>query len=56
MCTLLDNLYTAFARYPLKRKIVGCPHCELGTAEQGLHTRPLDSLGWDELEVYSFKA
>jgi len=49
-------LYEAFAGYPLKPKIEGCPHCKLDSAEAALHSRPLRELGWAEFDVYPSKA
>ena len=52
----ISQLYVCFSQYPLKSKIDGCPHCELGIAEAGLHNKPLESLSWDDLKIFSFKA
>ena len=52
----IEGLYAAFARYPLRAHIDGCPHCDLGAAERGLHARPLRDLREDDLGRYPFKA
>ncbi len=56
MESLIENLYVAFGKYPLKERIDGCPCCNLGRAEKGLHSKELRELGWDELGLYTFKA
>ena len=56
LATEADHLYETFARYPLKPRIDGCPHCELEAAESALHRTTLRDLGWEELGVYPFKA
>ena len=56
MTNLRDQLYAEFRKYPLKPKIQGCPHCDLGKAEASLHGRPLEGLRWKDFGVYPFKA
>jgi hypothetical protein len=52
----VEQLYAAFARYPLAPRIEGCPHCDLGRAERSLHAAPLRQLRTEDLGVYPFKA
>ncbi|MEQ9501427.1 MAG: hypothetical protein RIT81_31445 [Deltaproteobacteria bacterium] len=52
----IEGLYDAFATYPLRATVPGCPHCELERAERALHARPLRELSWDDLGVFVFKA
>ena len=52
----LSELYKRFEKYPLKPKIEGCPCCGLDNDEIGLHTSTLESLSWDELDTFIFKA
>lgn len=52
----IEGLYAAFARYPLRARIEGCPHCDLGGAERGLHAKPLRELDEDDLGRFPFKA
>jgi len=52
----IENLYKVFSRYPLREKIVGCPHCELKEAESRLHTTSLREITWEDFGVYPFKA
>lgn len=52
----IRQLYNCFLRYPLKAKIEGCPHCNLGNSESALHNKSLNDLTWDDLGVYPFKA
>jgi hypothetical protein len=52
----IEGLYAAFARYPLRARIEGCPHCDLGQNERGLHAAPLRRLRREDLDVYPFKA
>ncbi|HEV2235881.1 MAG TPA: hypothetical protein VGR57_04385 [Ktedonobacterales bacterium] len=52
----IGGLYATFASYPLKRVIVGCPHC-VSRADSGtLHIRALDALTADDVRFYAFKA
>lgn len=50
-----ERLYATFARYPLRPRIDGCPHCDLGAAERGLHTAPLRALSAAALSKFAFK-
>jgi hypothetical protein len=52
----LEDVYQAFAGYPLADRIDHCPHCELDAAERQLHARPLRELTWRELGAFSFRA
>ena len=54
--TAIEALYAAFARYPLRAHIDGCPHCDLEDAERGLHAKPLRELTADDLGDYAWKA
>jgi hypothetical protein len=51
-----EDLYQAFADYPLADRIDHCPHCELDEAERQLHARPLSELTWRELGPFAFRA
>lgn len=52
----IEQLYTIFARYPLKTAIDGCPCCVSATDKEPLHTKPLQQLSGEDLERYTFKA
>lgn len=51
--TAIEGLYLAFARYPLRAHIDGCPHCDLEDAERGLPAKPLRELRADDLGYYA---
>ena len=52
----IQNLYRVFEKYPLAKKIIGCPHCELDNAESKLHNNSLKNLTWEDFGVYPAKA
>lgn len=52
----VSALYTTFARYPLRAKVEGCPHCVDASDNRRIHSRPLRELTWDELARYSWKS
>jgi len=52
----LDDLYNAFARYPLASKIEGCPHCVDASRESVLHSKRLRDLDSKDLGFFAFKA
>jgi hypothetical protein len=52
----VEELYTAFAAYPLRDYIPGCEHCVDITLEVPLHANPLRLLSADDLNLYAFKA
>jgi hypothetical protein len=52
----IDGLYATFASYPLKRVIVGCPHCVSRADSDTLHVRALDALTPDDVRYYATKA
>jgi hypothetical protein len=56
LASAIEGLYVAFARYPLRARIEGCPHCDLGGNERSLHAAPLRELGADDFDRYPFKA
>ncbi len=52
----IEALYAAFARYPLRPRVEGCPCCvDEGDVER-LHGRPLRALTADDLGNYAFSA
>ena len=53
--TAVADLYTKFARYPLRAKVTGCPHCIDEFDNHTIHARPLRELTWDELARFSWK-
>lgn len=52
----IEDLYRVFEKYPLRANIAGCPHCDLGAAEDALHSRALRDLSWEDIQDFSFKA
>jgi hypothetical protein len=52
----IGGLYATFASYPLKRVIVGCPHCVSRADSDALHVRALDALTADDVRRYATKA
>ncbi|MDI1443531.1 hypothetical protein [Polyangium sp. 6x1] len=52
----LEALYRTFARYPLRARIVGCPHCVGQKDDAPLHRAPLRALRAADLGSYAFKA
>lgn len=52
----IKGLYKAFARYPLRSRVEGCPHCVSADDNTVLHSRPLEQLGAGDLSRYAFKA
>lgn len=52
----IGGLYSAFASYPLKRVIAGCPHCVSGEDSDAFHVRALDALTADDLRRFATKA
>lgn len=52
----IENLYKVFAKYPLKDKIKGCPHCISDDADDVLHSKPLRKLLPEDFSFYSYKA
>lgn len=52
----IENLYSAFAKYPLKKKIEGCSCCVSKQAERVLHLKPLRQMSGEDLSFYGFKA
>ena len=51
-----QDIYQEFKKYPLKEKIESCPHCELENADSSLHSKALDLLSWDDLQIFIFKS
>lgn len=56
MSVEFQDIYLQFNLYPLKSKIEGCPHCELAGADSGLHSKALNLLSWDDLQIFIFKS
>ena len=52
----VENLYQVFAKYPLKEKIVGCPHCVDDDADCVLHSKPLRKLMAEDLSYFAAKS
>jgi hypothetical protein len=52
----IGGFYATFASYPLKRVIVGCPHCVSRADSDALHMRALDALTADDVRYYATKA
>lgn len=52
----IEDLYAVFARYPLRARIDGCPHCALEQRERALHTAPLRKLPEEHVGYFAFKA
>ncbi len=52
----IGGLYATFASYPLKRVIVGCPHCVSGADSDALHVRALETLTADDVRRFATKA
>ncbi|MCG7532689.1 hypothetical protein MHM98_15245 [Psychrobium sp. MM17-31] len=51
-----QEIYQEFKHYPLKPSIKGCPHCELKSVNSSLHSKSLESLSWDDFQVFIFKS
>jgi hypothetical protein len=51
----VEGLYEAFARYPLRKVVNGCPHCIDSSDNDMLHARPLRELSWRELSRFGWK-
>jgi hypothetical protein len=51
----IENLYTVFARYPLRLDIDGCPHCVSAADNNCIHVAPLRKLSVDNLARFTFK-
>ncbi len=49
------GLYRAFASYPLRPVVDGCPHCVYPQDNERLHARPLRELSWRELSKFGWK-
>ncbi len=54
--TAIENLYAAFASYPLRAPVEGCPCCVKEDDIKRLQSKPLRQLEEDDLSRYSFKA
>jgi hypothetical protein len=52
----IEQLYRTFARYPLRKRVVGCEHCVFPDDHERLHSKPLRELTGADLEKYSWKA
>ena len=52
----IENLYEVFAKYPLKEKIQGCPHCISDEADNVLHSKPLRKLMAEDLSYFAAKS
>lgn len=52
----IEDLYQAFASYPLPESMAGCPYCHIGGGESPLYARPLRQLSWSDLRLYSYQA
>lgn len=52
----LARLYVVFARYPLRPRIDGCPHCVRPDEERQLHVRPLADLTVADLGRFPAKS
>jgi hypothetical protein len=56
LANAVDELYSAFSRYPLKARIEGCPCCVGDEDRARLHSQSLRALSADDLERYASKA
>lgn len=52
----IEQVYSAFSAYPHPRALDGCPCCTSPEMAKPLVTKPLRSLGAEDLEQYAFKA
>jgi hypothetical protein len=52
----VDGLYAAFAAYPLRSVVGGCPCCTSPADNIDLHAAPLRELSTDRLRHYGFTA
>ena len=52
----VENLYKAFARYPLRKHVEGCPCCVHEHDKRTLESKPLRRLSAADLGRYAFKA
>jgi hypothetical protein len=52
----VENLYTAFSRYPLRKHVEGCPCCVNEADKNRLESKPLRQLTSSDLGRYAFKA
>lgn len=52
----IEHLYSAFARYPLRKHVEGCPCCVSEPDKKRLEAKPLRQLLAGDLRRYAFKA
>lgn len=52
----IEGVYEAFAPYPLRRVIDGCPHCVGEEDQDHLHRAPLRELTDEDLQQFAFNA
>lgn len=52
----IEELYKAFAKYPFKSTIEGCPCCVSDTDKSTLHSKQLRDLEDEDISKYAFKA
>jgi hypothetical protein len=52
----IEELYRAFARYPLRERVEGCPHCVSDADNDVIHSARLRDLTDAQLERFAFKA
>lgn len=52
----IEELYSEFARYPLRTPIEACPCCRGPQATRPLHQKPLSKLTADDLGGYTWQA
>lgn len=52
----VEGLYAAFAGYPLRAHVDGCPCCTDDADHRRIHARPLRELSGEDLSRFAFKA
>jgi hypothetical protein len=53
--TAIERLYAVFARYPLRKHLIGCPHCFSERDDRALHSAPLREMPEEKLTMFSWK-
>jgi hypothetical protein len=56
LSSAVEGLYSAFARYPLRKHVEGCPCCVHQHDKKALEAKPLRQLRSADLSRYAFKA
>lgn len=52
----IEQLYSAFERYPLRDRMESCPCCDGGASSRPLHTKRLRRLTGEDLRLFAFRS